>query len=119
MYSLTIIGLKPKQLLALLDVVPPQATIKVERPNGPTIEKAGKQVGVRINGDTIIGLNPNKSPRAGTSMAAACLALEKLETKHGPGNVNRDELTEAVAKKDDKPGNTITRALKHGYILAG
>lgn len=119
MYSLTIIGLKPKQLLDLLDVVPPSCSLKVERPNGPTIEKVGKAVGVRINGETIIGLNPNKSPRPGSAMHLACQTLEKLEAKYDPGNVNRDELTEALGKKYDKPGSAITRALKHGYILAG
>ena len=119
MYSLTIIGLKPKQLLALIDVIPPACSIKVERPNGPTIEKAGGKVAVRINGETILGLNPNKSPRPDSAMATACTVLEKLEKDYGPGNVNRDELTEALAKKHDKPGNVITRALKHGYMLAG
>ena len=120
MYSLTIQGLKPKQALALLEVIPSNATISVTNIGDKPPPAAPP---ARINGEVILGLGTGKTARPGTDVAFAVTMLEKLEKRHGVGNVNRDELTEALEKQKQrdlpKPGGVITRALKHGYIVAG
>lgn len=132
MYSLKVEGLKPGQVLALLDVLPPNATIAVINANNKDDEVTGatrrqdrlNKIGAatrafkgRVEADDKVCLGETES-RKGSALHYIKQTLEKMEATQGVGTVTRAELTEAIRKKyKDQSGAAISRALKHGQIV--
>jgi hypothetical protein len=74
----------------------------------------------RVNPDATLSLGPNDA-RENSQIWHAKAALERLEARHGVGEVTRYMLTEHLKKprsKVDAAGSTISSALKHGLITA-
>ena len=119
LYTITVKGLKPKQALSLLESIPDNALVHVRNDTrGESFTKhQNDDKPRRVTGDAIVCLTTKKA-RPDSRLADVQKTLEKLEKKHGVGNVSRDELTEAVAKHSDDAGGDISRALGHGYIEA-
>ena len=114
MYTATMKGLKPKDVMTLISTLPAHVDVKFgcEKPAAP---KA--QVLDRVNPEDIVILGSHKGvPREGSLTDIMIKVIEKHEKKHGAGSVTRAMLTDELSAVSDAPGAAISAALKRGVI---
>lgn len=68
----------------------------------------------RANGEQILSLTGKKANK-GSNREKILVLLEKLEVKHGPGSITREELKEACWKKEIDP-YVLSQLINGGYI---
>ncbi len=118
MYKITIEGLKPKQLLSVLDSLPSSVSIQVT--NSEKYESGW--VDPRKNGhsqptDLMLSLTGKKAAK-GSIREKVLQALERMEKKHGVGTVDR----KALKKQCDKTGidaQILYQLIRGDYIKEG
>ncbi len=116
MYSAKLTGLKPKDVMNLINSMPAHVDIKfaqtqTEAPAKPN----GKAERIEPNDFVMLG-TPFKR-REGTMPDIMCRAIEAFEKKHGqPGCMTRAVLTKRMEKFSDAPGAVITAGLAKGII---
>jgi len=113
MFDIQIKEVSFKQLNDILSALPKQTWICVtpRDTGGTSWKQQGKQV---ANGSGNLSLT-GKSAQQGSMREAVLTTFEKLEKKHGIGNVSRVQLREDCTKKD-LDSQIIYQLIRDGYL---
>lgn len=114
-YTMTIEGLKPKQVLDLLDVMP-FVPIHVTKNKADDEPKAKGKAKVKSYGkpDDVLSLT-GKTATKGSAREKILTTLEKMEVKSGIGSVTRKMLRDECTKKG-QDSQIIYQLIREGYM---
>ena len=111
-YALTITGLRPKDVLPLLESLPSHASLSVTNIDQPEVVEDTKPP--RTNGNAILSMTGKRASK-GSVREQVLTVFEKLEKKHGIGAVNRKMLRDDCNKKG-VDSQIIYQLLRDGYL---
>ncbi len=115
MYQAKLTGLKPKDVLALIESMPSHVDVKfAQMPQEVTVESA--TAALRIEPHDHIMLGAPCASRKGSLPNVMINKIERYEKKHGAGSMTRALLTESLSEFTDTPGAVITAGLAKGII---
>ena len=112
-YTLTIMGLKAKDVLPLIEDLPSYTSLQVTNIGTPEVEPEPKKR-KQITPNTILTMTGKKATE-GSNREKVLHALEKLEAEYGVGTVTRKQL-KAVCDIEGLDSQIFYQLVKDGYI---
>lgn len=115
MYSAKLTGLKPKDVLHLINTLPTHVDMKVaQTPDETPAAKPNGRSGVQLNDNIMLG--NFTSIREGTMSEKLVQEVMSYEKKHGAGEMTKRKLRDALKKHSGAPDAVVGQALKKGII---
>jgi hypothetical protein len=115
MYSAKLVGLKPKDVLHLINTLPAHIDMKVaQTPSEVAVDKPNGRSNVGL--DDKIMLGAIEKARKGTLKGNLVAEVEQYEKDHGAGEMTKRKLRDKLKAHSAAPDAVVGAALKAGII---